>query len=530
MRNLLSSASLAFSTLLSAQQADWLESWPVDYALNPAFGTHLLAQGTGGELLSMRQVSGAFVYGQDLFGQVAVERLDPATGAVLWSCGLADSATVEAATVGPDGTCYVAGQFMGGLATCNGALANTGTHWDMDYFLLAFAADGTPLWMRNVSQDHPDMSALRALAVDPSGSLWYALGGYDQAQLIRVDGLGQDVETRVIEGFTLIGSMDFDPWGGLYVSGATDENGLTFGGRTYELEWTGGYRMFVLRYDPAGDAGFARFAHDVTFNRPTVVDDGAGHAYLAGTLMDTTSWGGLLFNGPDWVYATFLAKVDSTGEFLWGRESDPAGGVLEGDLARAKGPCIAVDGARNVYLLGDTRGLVRWSDEVVSGVGTAPQGCTTIVAFAPDGQPLWAANSDDGGAASGIAQTLTADATGVLHFSVHTTGPFGFAPLLTNGNGAQAAVVGELNGLSTGVADVVTADGLACWPNPAREALHIRCDGRAPLDALLFDNAGACVRAWRLARGVTTVRTADVAPGLYLLRLADGRSFRWVKE
>ncbi len=36
--------------------------------------------------------------------------------------------------------------------------------------------------------------------------------------------------------------MDFDPWGGLYVSGATDNEGFAFGGQSYPPEGTDSYR------------------------------------------------------------------------------------------------------------------------------------------------------------------------------------------------------------------------------------------------------------------------------------------------
>ncbi len=108
---------LLFPLALSAQQADWLESRPMDFAQNPSYGNHVLAQGSGGDLYCMREASGAFIYGQDLFGTIAVDRLDPASGAVLWTCGLLDSVVVDAAAVADDGTVYLGGRFMGSLLT-----------------------------------------------------------------------------------------------------------------------------------------------------------------------------------------------------------------------------------------------------------------------------------------------------------------------------------------------------------------------------------------------------------------------------
>ncbi|HRD53354.1 MAG TPA: hypothetical protein PKY96_11980, partial [Flavobacteriales bacterium] len=203
---------------------------------------------------------------------------------------------------------------------------------------------------------------------------------------MRVDEDGNDVEVRPISGIRRFGTISFDPWGGLYVSGSCENGTLTFGGQDFAVESDGGYNMFVLRYKPDGTAGFAEFAADGSFQDPVVVATSDGHAYLSGVLMvPSPSWGGLSFEGSNWGSDIFLTKLDSTGQFLWGLESTPASNGITGDLERSNGPNIALDASDQVYLIGTLRGSLDWGNGVASDGLTLGARSITVVAFSTDG-------------------------------------------------------------------------------------------------------------------------------------------------
>jgi hypothetical protein len=535
--NIMRNTFLAFAGLLvstgHAQQVDWLTSAPVTFNSNPSMTDQVLTSAPG-YLVGMRQLSGVFVYGQNVYGEAMLERIDPADGSQLWSCVLFDSVSVEAATVSPDGIAYFAGRFMGSLGLCDGSILGSvpGQQiWTENLFLIAIDLNnGLIQWTRNVSIAHPQAFPAASLTIDPQGHLWYGISEWGVGRVIRVDEQGDDVETRLIDGVRLLGTIDFDPWGGLYVSGSADDSGFAFGGQSYQNYGSTGYCMFVLRYKPDGTAGFAKFAEDQTFQNPTVVATSDGHAYLGGDLLDSTTWGGSVhFNGPNWVYDAFLTKLDSTGQFLWGAESAPPGGTITGDMYRAKGPCIAVDASDNVYLIGTLRGIVDWGSGVVS-TGIIGDQTMSIVAFTPGGAPQWAATSAPTGSFS-EARTLTAMAElNTVHFAGHINTDFTFPPQSTNIGGAQAAMVGRLVGISTGVHDVLMEQGLALWPSPATDVLYIELDGTVTQPAALLNSAGQVVRSLMLFPGRNTLDVGALASGLYLLRTADGRSLRVVKE
>lgn len=524
--------SLALCTGLSAQQVDWLTSASIDFNMNPGMPDEVLASAPG-FLAHLRQLDSQLIYGQRLYGTLAVERLDPATGAVLWSCQLSQKVHPSAAVVSPDGILYISGSYMDDMQLCDGsAMSGLGGQFTENYFIVAFdMGSAMLLWERGLSTSYPNASDIPSLAVDHDGHLWYAEEEWGMARVIRVDAMGNDVETRLIDGVRRIGTISCDPGGGMYVSGATDDAGFAFGGSAYQPTSVTGYRMFVLRYRPDGTAGFARFATDQTFQNPTVVATSDGHAYLGGDLLDSTTWGGNIhFHGTNWVYDAFITKLDSTGQFLWGVESAPSGGPITGDMYRAKGPCIAVDPADNAFFMGTLRGLVDWGNGVVSDGLTFGVGTLTIVGFAPDGTPLWARTSTPNGGFS-QAQTLTAMAeAGALHFAGHIGSEFIFPPETTNTGGAQAAMVGRISGLSMGTHALPATDGLLAWPNPTTDVLHITWPGTTTLPAQLLNSAGRTLRHFSLKPGTNTIPSDGLPAGVYLIRVSDGTTLRLVKQ
>ncbi|MBK6343279.1 MAG: T9SS type A sorting domain-containing protein [Flavobacteriales bacterium] len=507
----------------TAQQVDWLTAAPVGFSLNPAMPDQALASAPG-RLVAMRTVSNSLIYGQTLYGEVALDALDPVTGGVLLSCLLGDSVSVGAAAVDAAGIAYFTGRFMGDvLEFCDGTqLAGIGGDpFTENHFLLAWdLTSGSALWMRNLSISYPAAADVPSLALDPDGSLWYVLQDFFDGRAVRVDAMGNDAEVRDISGIRRFGTISFDPWGGLYMSGSCENGTLSFGGQDFPVESDEGYNMFVLRYKPDGTAGFAEFADDVTFTNPTVVAATDGHAYIAGDLfLQGTDWGGITFNGPNWVYDVFIAKLDSTGQFLWGLQSAPTGGGINGDMHRAKGPCVAVDANDNPYLFGTLRGVIDWGNGVVSNGLTLGAQTMSVVAFAQDGTPQWAATSTPGPYQE--SQTITALAeTDALHFAGHINGTLTFGAHTVNAGGQQAAVVGRIGDLSTGIAHAPEAPALLSCPNPAHTVCTIHA--ASAQSAQLLDGGGQIVRSIRLTAGANVLSLSGLAPGIYLLRSKDG--------
>ncbi len=523
---------IVLSILLSipavAQQPDWLVSWPVGYTMNPGMPRHVLASSGNGNLMSARLMSAAFNYGQDIMGSCAVERVDPGTGQALWSCTLFDSATVDCGAVDEDGNVYVAGKFMTHLGLCDGSiLGHTGMGWDLDLYLLKFDPTGLVLWSRNISVSDPQASMISAITIDPQGRAWYATSDFTLGRITRIDAQGNYAETRYIDGAKMIGGLDFSPSGAMYVSGAAQGGGFAFGGTSTQAPYS--YNMFVLRFNTAGQSDWVEFAVDVTFQQPSIAVDEDGNAFVAGSMFTNSSWGDLSFHGPNWVYDTFLAKTDSTGQFLWGVESSPVSGPIAGDLAAAARTMVGLDAQGHAYITGTLRGSVDWGNGVVSNGITIGMSTQTIISFDADGTALWAATSIPNAAFTQTMAIGTFD-DGSVFFTGHVSGEYVFTPHTTGASGQQSYVLGRIGGLSTGTFEKVEPPALSTWPVPTSDRVIINVPLQRANAAVLVNARGQEVMHLALGVGLNTLDVSPLEAGIYLLRMSNGSTARIVKD
>lgn len=525
---LAASAAIALST--TAQTVEWLNSAPTGWALNYSLPSHFIRTSPNGSyVLAARLSAGGFAYGLDVYGTVTIEGVEPATGLPLAGCMLEDSVLVQSALVDDNGVAYVGGSFIGDLQLCSGSITSgTGSGWDADLFLLAFDLNtGLVLWSRNLSIAHPQAVSVPVITQDNNGTVWYATEEFHTGKVTSIDALGNDLVTWTIDGLRTLSGVSFDPWNNVYMTGSTEDSAgpLAFGGLSVPVPEP--YMMFVLRMNATGQGSWARLAHDITFQMPDVACDPFGNAFVSGGLMDSTTFGTIHFNGPNWVNDVFVAKVDSLGDFLWGAESAPNSATITGDFARGKHTGIASDGSGNVFLLGTLRGTTDWGNGVVSDGITLGTSCLGVVAFDGNGTPLWARTSLPGGAV--VAHTISSDAAGVLYFSSNILGSFTLAPFTTNGGGAQAFSDGRINALSTGVGPGRTGSvEVGAWPSPFRETFRLH----AP--------AGLRLRVWNAQGALVFEGTTTAAPlgegwpaGVYALTVGDGSTashLRVVKE
>jgi hypothetical protein len=507
-----------------AQQTGWLKSWPMDYLHNPYLPDQVLVS-TGDLLAGMRLNETNDNFNLSVYGNVSIHRLDPATGTQIWSCELTGSVAPGSAAIDAEGRAYFSGKFIGQpLVICDGTqLPGSGDPFQVRYFLISVDMhSGELLWARDLYPAHSAANDIPSLAIDPDGKLWYAVEEWGQGKIVMVDSQGNDVETRTIQGVRRIGTISFDPWGGLYVSGSTDDAGLTFGGQTHQVAPATGYNMFVLRYRPNSSAGFVAFATDETFHNPTVVATQDGYAYLAGDLMTATSWGDITFNGPDWVSSVFVAMLDSTGHFLWGVESKSIAGGISGDARRAKGVCITTDDNNQAYFMANVRGQVDWGNGVVSGSTSVTLHAMTIVAISAAGFPQWQMSSEATGNFIN-AQAITSFTHSKVYFAGQLTSSFTFPPYTTNVMGNQAAMTGSLNLLPANIPEAIASPELMISPNPATSLIDIYIRTDQPTEGQLRNSNGQVVKKILLRNGKNSVSLAEITPGFYYLHLTNGQ-------
>lgn len=524
---LLLTSVIGLALCARSQDLLWLNSHAVDWTMNYGLVNHRVDASPSGLVGGVRQFGPGMAYGVDVFNEVAVDWIDPATGIPFSGTSMTDSVLVESMVMSDDGTIYAAGRFMGDIQFGDGSvLAGTGGFLDTDLFLAAFSGSTFGvLWARNISTAHPEGQRLPALALDADGKLWYGYEAFEAFHLISVDDQGVDDAEVVINGTRVLGSFEFDSWNNLYVTGSTGdiEGPLVFGGLSVPVP--DAYDIFILRIRADGSGHWARLAEAGTFHGPDVAIDQNGDAFVSTEIMLATEWGGLTFNGPNWVGDVILAKVDSVGDFQWGKESAPPSGPIVGDMKQSRMTSIDCDASGTVYLTGTVRGQTQWGNGVVSDAITIGAFAQTVVAFSNDGTAQWAMTSNP---SSLNAQAVSCDDAGVVYFTGHVSGPYTMAGTTVNNGGMQAFVDGRIDGLSTSVHSAASPGRVTAWPNPATDRITLYSPARQSYELLAADGKVVCYGTLR--EGSNALDVDGLGAGVFTIRTATGNTVRVVKR
>jgi hypothetical protein len=187
--------------------------------------------------------------------------------------------------------------------------------------------------------------------------------------LAKYDGFGNSLWTRQtgLSGFALASGVAVDREGNAYITGYTDGD---LGGPNVDPTHNT-MDFFLAKYDASGSRLWMRQAGSMATDKAYgVAVDAAGNAYLAG------GTNGNLGGPNSGVGDIFAAKYDGSGSQLWLRHI----GSARDDRASS----LAVDGAGNMYIVGDTAGDL-------GGPNAGPENTYDIFVakYDPSGNQLW---------------------------------------------------------------------------------------------------------------------------------------------
>jgi hypothetical protein len=245
------------------------------------------------------------------FSDIFIAKYD-AFGAHLWSRRFGDAGFFSsglAVAADNDGSVLATGRFGGTVDFGGGPLTSQGYS---DAFVAKYNADGVHLWSERFGDIYTDC-------------------GSD----IAVDGGGNIVVTGQFRG-----TVDF---GGGPLTSAGDHD------------------VFVARYDGAGVHLWSRrFGGELMDLSEAVAIDGGGNIVVTGSFQDSSDFGGGPLGSAGY-HDIFLAKYDAGGTHLWSARF--------GDTVNDYGRDVAVDGAGNVLVTGEFRGIVNFGGVPLSSAG-----------------------------------------------------------------------------------------------------------------------------------------------------------------
>ncbi len=263
---------------------------------------------------------------------------------------------------------------------------------ERDWATIKYNSAGDTLWVRRYNGPGNGFDIARAIAVDGAGNVYvtgYTFGsgtGYDYAT-IKYNSAGDTLWVRRYNGpgngYDFALALAVDGMGNVYVTGYGHGSGT-------------GYDYATIKYNSAGDSLWV-----ARYNGPgngvdcanAIAVDGTGNVYVTGQSKGISTG--------DADYATI--KYNSAGDSLWVARYNGPGN--DADCAYA----IAVDGAGNVYVTGNS-----------TGIGTADDYAT--IKYNSAGNQQWVARYDGPGNGIDMANALAVDGTGNVYMTGWSTG------------------------------------------------------------------------------------------------------------
>jgi hypothetical protein len=355
--------------------------------------------------------------------------------------------------------------------------------------------------------------------VNNLSSGWYA------AFITKMDNSGNLLWAKSIGTLnTVIGnSIALDNSGNVYIIGSF-QNSSDFdpGSGTDTLTAVGSYDIFVCKLNSAGDFLWARSMGGPNADQGmSIATDGMGSVYISGAFQGTCDFDpdatshNITAAGPNDIY---IAKLDSTGNFVWAKSIGSAGN--NNDICR-----ITADSSGNVYATGRFMGTTDFDPgALVNNLISAGAQDIFVAKFNSAGDYVWARSmgeiNDEYGA------SISVDASG----NVYTTGTFQGTLDFNPGAGTN-----NLSALPAGTSDIflskLDSTGTFVWAKSIGGS---------------SDDAGSSV-ATDIHNNVYVTgyfrNTADFNPGsgtfdltsagmtdIFITKLGSDGSFLWAKQ
>jgi hypothetical protein len=518
MKTLLLALALAFAVDAGGQSFVWARFGPVNYLMNPSYPDFPVElDEISGHVYSAHLLQHTLIYGSDLMGEHLLECRD-LNGNILWDMTIGGSATVNRIKADDAGNVYVTGMYMDTLHIgTQGALPNTGIGLNTNGFIFKLDGNGNLLWSRNLTLTWQDIPYVSAMDIDPSGNCWYAWTNFIEGKIVQLDASGNDVSMHSVISMKTVGNISFDPWGGLYVSGATDMGIFVMDSDTF---WVNDqYNMFAARFKPDGSPHWAEFAHDITFQRPVVVADASGNAYVTGTICDTSSFGNVILHNPPAFCDFFAVKTDSTGNFQWALQQPPLLIGPFGAFEYGTNLHADVDAADNFYFSGVHRGTVDWGNGFISSTSSFTDRKIAVVKVNPSGFVQWVkmGGSND----INYAHALSVSSQGDCYLTGFAGDTAVFDTINIQTTNDRNFILAKLSGVASGISDPEPDSNPGCWSDGYGMLIHSETWSGAYAE--IFDLSGRRILSFKApANGQTDI--SALQKGVYLVRMQKGGS------
>jgi hypothetical protein len=448
----------------NSQTFEWIRSQPINYNYNPDMINNTVDTDSNGDIIYAGLKTFLSIY-DGMYGELFLKKYS-AGGDEFFDKQISGRGMVDH-LVAKSGKYYLCGEFKDSIYFQGHPWFYTAGN-SAEFFLAIFNEDGTAESVFNLSEKFTGINRVGHFAVDDDNMLYFGMTISSDTKIVKMDALGNVVQTIEQTNVWLINNIDLDPAGNIIVAGAFAGTQCLFGGELFAINTDD--NMYVAKYNPQGQVQWVRFIEDVIYTTYNQVKcDHDGNIYFSGVLAGDLEFGPFQANGPDWVYDFFLTKLNTDGEFQWLVEVPEDNNL--GDASIGNLNFLEVDANNNVYVSGFIRGTIDWGNGVVSTGYNYYD--LLLLSFSPDGIIQW---SKSGGSDSFVKSVgLATDAVGNCYMAAVGSDEMTFDTIVHYQGGFVYPFLIKLsNDIFTGInSPVSNTNTFDIYPNPATDLINI---------------------------------------------------------
>jgi hypothetical protein len=371
-----------FCSLSFGQTFQWVNIVTTDYQFNPSYLHAPSAIDNSGNPVCARLVYFQSTSGTSVYGEIKLEKRN-ASGSLIWENTFLGKADISEIAVDQQNNVFFIGTFLDTVVMGHITLIQTGSNHHS--FVGKTDDEGNFLWAKDLAEFAPQYSEVSALELKSSGNLLVGTTKYNTTvSIYEFDTDGNIVSTIQQAGAGTISDITEDVSGNIWATGFTFNGAISFNDLDTIAPFS--YNEYVVKYNSSGTALWVNFIEDITVQDFNIESDNFGNVYLSGNLFESTQFGNLTANGPEWVYDFFITKIDPDGNYLWLREVPP--GNTLGDATIGNSNFLSCGENGDTYLTGFIRGEVDFGNGVT--LSSSDYYDVFVISYNSDGLVQWA--------------------------------------------------------------------------------------------------------------------------------------------
>lgn len=506
-----------FSTSFMAisQTFEWVKTPEAEISVNPNNLGYSTVVDPSGNVYMGGFKDNHTIY-TELFGNLFYHKYD-ADGVLLFSKTFSGKAVLNQMVTDSQGNILVAVAHLNTLTF--GALSIENSDQSPQHVFFKLNPNGDLLWHKVLNIPVINVNTFQAIAVDATDHIYLGYDNYGDCYIEKLSPSGEELSLISQTGVNRLTSLSVDSEGNIYAVGSCANFNATYAGVLQPTDLS--YTLYLVKYSSAGVFQWVKYVEDITCPAPMVKVSTLNEIYFSSSLFTDVALDDLTVQGPTSGGTDFfIAKVDSSGNYLWATEVPGNGSVDVGTKNY-----LNLDSEGNIYFAGlVSGGLINWGNGITTDTGSFSNREALVLKYNPDGQIQLAVTA--GGELNDEFNSVTLGADGSIYATglIRGSATFGSLSHTAANNFDYTPFLAKIldNTLAVPQNDLAT---LTVFPNPVKDKLTILAP-QTVLNVTVYSLTGQRIS---LQRNENQLDFSGVANGVYVVEVETENGLKSIK-